>query len=273
VLGAIAARAKTLRLGSAVALAPLYHPVRFAEECAVLDILSGGRVEMALAIGYRRREYAAYGLEFGDRGRRFDEFLDIVRALWAGETVTYRGRHFTVENATIAPPAPRGGIPLYIGGFAERALDRVAKYADGYFGNEEFCDLFAQKLRNQGKNPGDAGIRIQGLFFAVAEDPEKAMEELAPYYHYVNNSYGVWLDEDKAIGIDDPMLKPMALEQFKKSGILQIATPGEAIAKFENMRNRTGVEHLMMMKPAGLPAERFQEYAQFFADTVIPAFR
>lgn len=273
VLAAIAARTETIKLGSAVALAPLYDPVRFAEDCAVLDIIAGGRAEMALGIGYRRREYEARGLDFTKRGARFDEFLQIVRALWAGESVNFEGRHFTVKNAALVPPSPRGQIPLYIGGFAERALERVAKYADGYFGNEEFCDLYVQKLKEQGRDPSRAGIRIQGLFFVVARDPEKAMDELAPYYHHVNNSYGAWLNEDNAIGIADPKLQPMDLEQFKRSGILDIATPEQAIAKFEAMQARVPVEHFMMMMPAGLPAARFMEYAQLFADEVIPAFR
>lgn len=272
-LAAIAARTKTLRLGSAVALAPLYHPVRFAEECAVLDIISGGRAEMALAIGYRHREYDSFGLDFSKRGSRFDEFLHIVRSLWAGERVNFEGKHYTVTDAKIMPPSPRGQIPLYIGGFADKALERVAKYADGYFGNEAFSDLYAEKLEEQGKDPEQAAIRIPGLFFAVAEDPEKAMEELAPYYHYVNNSYSVWLAEDNAIGIDDPTLEPMSLEQFKKSEILQIVTPEEAIVKFKAMQASVPVEHFMMMMPPGLPSGRFMEYAQVFADEVIPAFR
>ncbi|WP_213571251.1 LLM class flavin-dependent oxidoreductase [Rhodococcus sp. USK13] len=272
-LAAIAARTDTLRLGSAVSLGPLYHPVRFAEECAVLDILSRGRAEMSLAIGYRRSEYDAFGLDFKTRGKRFDEFLHIVRALWAGETVNFEGRHFTVKNAKIMPPSPRGQVPLYIGGFADKALERVAKYADGYFGNEEFCDSYVAKLQAQGKDPAEAGIRIQGLFYVVAEDPEKAMEELAPYYHHVNNSYGEWLNEDNAIGFDNAALKPMSLEDFKTSGILEIATPDKAISKFKDLQERTKAEHFMMMMPAGLPSDRFMEYAQVFADKVIPAFR
>lgn len=272
VLAAIAARTSTLRLGSAIALAPLYHPVRFAEECAVLDILSNGRLEMGLAIGYRQREYDSFGLEFRKRGSRFDEFLQIVRALWQGETVNVEGKHYTVKNARITPPPPRGKVPLYIGGFAEKALERVARHGDGYFGNEEVCDLYMEKLREQGKEASQAAIRIQGLFLAVARDPQAAMEELAPYYHYVNNSYGQWLGEDNAIGIDNPLLKPMDLDTFKQSGILTILTPDQAIDKFRAMRERMPVEHYMMMKPAGLPADRFKEYARLFAEEVIPAF-
>lgn len=272
-LAAIAARTKTMAIGSGVALAPLYHPVRFAEDCAVLDTLANGRLEMALAIGYRRRETAAYGVDFTKRGARFDEFLEIVRGLWAGETVTFDGKHYQIENARIVPPAPRGQIPLYIGGFAEKALARVAKYADGYFGNEDVCALYADKLREQGKDPAEARIRIQGLFVTVARDPAAAMEELAPYYHYVNNAYSQWLNEDKAVGIADPTLQPMSLDDFKQSRILQIWTPEQAIEKFRAMQSRIAIEHFMMMMPAGLPQDRFREYAQLFADEVAPAFR
>jgi alkanesulfonate monooxygenase SsuD/methylene tetrahydromethanopterin reductase-like flavin-dependent oxidoreductase (luciferase family) len=271
-LAAIAARTKTINIGTAVALAPLYHPVRFAEECAALDILSNGRIEMALAIGYRRRETEAFGVDFTKRGARFDEFLQIIRALWAGETVSFEGQHFTIKNATLMPPAPRGHVPLYIGGFADKALARVAKYADGYFGNEEVCDQYIEKLRLQGKAADSARIRIQGLFTTIADDPEQAMEELAPHYHHVNNSYGAWMNEDKAVGVEGALLKPMSLEKFKRSGILQIWTPAQAIDKFKAMQARMPIEHYMMMMPPGLPPKRFMAYAALFANKVLPAF-
>lgn len=271
-LAAAAARTKRIKLGSAVALAPLYHPVRFAEECAVLDILSAGRLEMALAIGYRRRETDAFGVDFSRRGSRFDEFLQIVQPLWAGETITFEGRHFSIRNAAIAPLPLRGRIPLYIGGFADKALQRVAKYADGYFGNEEVCGRYAEHLRQAGKDQAAARIRIQALFLAVAKDPEKAMHELAPYYHHVNNSYGEWGQEDHALGLEDTALKPMSLEEFKQSGILRIMTPPEAVVYFKEMQSRIPVEHVMLMAPAGLHSARFVEYAEVFANEVMPAF-
>lgn len=274
VLGAIAARTKTIKLGSAIALAPLYHPVRFAEECSVLDILSNGRLEMAVAVGYRRSEADAYGVDFSSRGRRTDEFLEIVRRLWAGESFSYAGKHFTLKNASIVPTPIRGRIPLYLGGFTDKALERTAKYGDGYFGNQEVCDLYLEKLRACGKDPASARIRIQGLFVLVAIDPEKAMHELAPYFHYVNNAYGQWLNEDRAAtGFGDTaLLRPMTLEAFKTSGILSILTPGQAIDMFNGMLSKTAVEHFMMMAPPGLPRSKFAEYAEVFAREVIPAF-
>ena len=271
-LAAMAARTSSIRIGAALAIAPLYHPVRFAEECAVLDILSGGRLETALGIGYRRSEYDMFGGGFGQRGRRFDEFLHIVRALWAGETVDFTGRHYTVTGARIVPPPPRGTIPLYIGGFTEPALARVAQHADGMLGNEEVFDLYAAKLAEHGKDLAQATIRVPGLFLTVAEDPEKALAELAPYYHHVYSCYAGWMTEDDAIGMENPTTQAMDVETFRQSGILQVLTPEQAVAHFTAMQGRVPVEHYMMMRPPGLPAERFLEYAQLFADKVIPAF-
>jgi alkanesulfonate monooxygenase SsuD/methylene tetrahydromethanopterin reductase-like flavin-dependent oxidoreductase (luciferase family) len=274
-LAAVAARTKRLKLGSAVALAPLYHPVRFAEECAIVDILSGGRLEMSIAVGYRRREAEAYGVDFSTRGRRTDEFLEIVRRLWAGESVTFEGKFFQVKNAAIVPPPIRGHIPLYLGGFADKAIERTAKYGDGYFGNMEIVDLYAEKLRAVGKDPAQARIRIQGLFVLVAKDPERAWHELGPHFHYTNNAYGQWLNEDRASTgfADKALLKPMTLEKFKTSGILSILTPEQAIDMFRKMLAKAPVEHFMLLLPPGFPPGKFTEYAEVFAREVIPVFR
>lgn len=271
-LGAIAARTSKIRIGTGIGIGPLYDPLRFAEDCAVLDILSGGRLDMGLAIGYRRREYDALGLDFGKRGARFDEFLHIVRRLWAGETVDFEGRFFTFKGAKVAPLSPRGQIPLHIGGFAPKALERVAQYGDGYFGNEEVCDVYLQKLAQAGKDPAAARIWLQGLMLVVAEDKQAAIEELAPHFCYVNNAYGEWLAEDNAIGLEGPKMKTMDIDAFKASGIMQVMTPGEAIDHFRALRARAPVEHFTMMMPAGLPKDRFLAYAELFAREVMPAF-
>jgi len=268
-LTAIAARTKRIKLGSGIALAPLYHPVRFAEDCAVLDILSGGRLEMGLAIGYRRRESAAYGADFSKRGRIFDEWLQIVTRLWAGEELGFEGEHFRLTGAKLMPPAPRGRIPLYIGSFTDKAMQRVARYGDGFIGGAGLCDLYADKMREQGRDVASARIRVTDLFFAVAHDPQRAMDELAPFYHHVNNSYAEWFNEDKSVA----GLKSMSLDEFKASGILQIMTPGAAIAMLEARQARMPLEHVMMMMPPGLPAARFVDYAQVFATEVMPAFQ
>ena len=113
-----------------------------------------------------------------------------------------------------------------------------------------------------------------GLFVLVAKDPERAMHELGPYFHYVNNAYGRWLNEDRAAtGFGDKaLLEPMTLEAFRSSGILRILTPSQAIDMFNAMLSKMPVEHFMMMAPPGLAPAKFAEYAEVFAREVIPAF-
>ncbi|BFM07535.1 LLM class flavin-dependent oxidoreductase [Halioxenophilus aromaticivorans] len=273
ILGSVAARTKKLKIGTGVGLGPLYHPVRFAEDCAVVQNLSGGRLEIGLAIGYRRREAEALSAEFSRRGKRFDEFLNVVTQLWLGEVVSVDGDFFSIQNASLSP-LPEHHIPLYLGGFADKALERVAKFGDGYFGNEDVCENYLNKLAKYGKDSSQARIRIQGLFFVVADNPDEAMEELAPYYHYVNNCYGEWLNEDKASGVDNTkLLKAQSLDEFIASGVLQIKTPTQAIEYFQNMLTRTPVEHFIMMLPPGIPTKTFKKYAQTFAEKVMPAFK
>ena len=263
-LAAIAARTKRIKIGSWVALAPLYHPTRFASDCAVLDIISNGRLEMALGIGYRPEEYAAMGVDFTKRGRLFDEWLEIVTRLWAGETLDYAGQHYQLDGVRMMPPAPRGRIPLYIAGHSPKAIDRALTYGDGYVGAPDGADIYVKKLREQGKDVSQAKVRIGDLFAVVARDPEQAMEELAPYYYHVIKTYAEW-------GGDG--MEPMSLEEFKTSGRMQVMTPEAAIARYKAMQQRMPLEHVMMIMPPGISAERFvSSYAQLFADEVLPAF-
>ena len=226
---------------------------------------------MAVAIGYRRREADAYGVDFSKRGARLDEFLQIVRKLWAGETVSFEGKHFMLKEASIMPLPPRGHVPLYIGGFADKALERVAKYGDGYFGNAEVCDLYIEQAAGAGKgsrNRADSSARA--CFSSSRRSREghartgAALSPCEQFVRRVAQRRQPWAA---------PSLEPMTLEQFKTSGILQILTPSQAIDKFKAMQARMPLEHVMMMLPPGLPSARFVEYAEVFANEVIPAFR
>jgi hypothetical protein len=115
---------------------------------------------------------------------------------------------------------------------------------------------------------------VPGLFTAVARDPEAAMEELAPHFHYMNEAYSVFMREDEAIGIDNAAIgTAMDLDGFKASGILQIWTPEEAVANFRAMQETMPLRNYAMSMPPGLSPERFLHYAGDFASDVIPAFR
>ncbi len=138
-LAFLAASTRRLRLGTAVFLLPLRHPVAVAEELATLDVLSGGRVVFGVGLGYRREEWDAFGVPTGERAKRFAESIDVIRRLWAGEAVTYAGAFGVLDAARLSVrPSQPGGPPLWIGAYTEPAIRRAAELGDAWIGSSSF---------------------------------------------------------------------------------------------------------------------------------------
>ncbi len=122
-----------VRLATTVLVVPLYHPVLLAEEIATLDIVTGGRLDVGLGIGYRREEYRQMGVPFAARARRFEESVAIMRALWSEERVTFHGQEWRLEDATphlrpLQQPSP----PVWIGANATPGILRTARLGDAW---------------------------------------------------------------------------------------------------------------------------------------------
>lgn len=267
---AVAARTKKVRISTGVALAPLYHPLRLAEDMAVLDVLSEGRAELAVGVGYLKSETDAFGIDFKSRGRRTDELLGIVRRLWDGETVTLRGEFFDLQKARISPlPVQKPRIPLLIGGLSRPGIRRAARVGCGFIGAIENYPAYLEELSAAGKPGSSARFDlVSDMWLLVAEDPDEAFAETAPYYHYQINTYAKWHAETEW-GV-----QPMDFEAFKKSGAVRVLTPPAAI---DFLRQRLDaaptLESFCMTVPPGLPLPKFAKYAELFAKKVIPAFR
>lgn len=123
----------TTRLGLAtgVLVLPNHHPVVLAKRVATLDALSGGRVRLCVGMGWMREEIEACGTDFATRGRRADEQLQVMRALWSGEPTCFHGDWFSFDHAVSVPaPGPRS-IPVHLGGHSVAAARRAGRYGDG----------------------------------------------------------------------------------------------------------------------------------------------
>jgi alkanesulfonate monooxygenase SsuD/methylene tetrahydromethanopterin reductase-like flavin-dependent oxidoreductase (luciferase family) len=179
---AIAAKTTTLAILLAAVPIPLWDPVRLAEEIAVLDLLSKGRVGYAFGVGHRGEEYDHFGVDIHARGRLADEYLTLVRRLVVGDAVEHRGRRVRVTPAC----ASEGGPPMMIAGGSRAAARRAGAHGLGFISqtnSPELKDFYEAQCRAHGHQPGAVQFPVPGAPTAifVADDVDRAWAELGPH--------------------------------------------------------------------------------------------
>jgi len=155
-----AAVTKHVGLGTSVYVLPMHHPVPVAKQVATLQCLSGGRVIFGIGVGWLEAEFAALGAPFRQRGRRMDESIALLRALWSEDPVTFEARYVTAEIAEMRmQPPPSYPIPIWAGGTSEQALARAVRLCDGWHGTgltPEKAAPIVERLRRERRDPGFA---------------------------------------------------------------------------------------------------------------------
>ncbi|CAN5166573.1 LLM class F420-dependent oxidoreductase [soil metagenome] len=132
-MGFAAARTSSIRLIPNVVVLPYRNPFVVAKAGATLDLMSDGRFTLAVGLGYMRREFAALGVDFDSRAALFDEALQVIRAVWTGDDLTFEGQNFTAKGITAHPrPVSTPHPPIWIGGNTGTARQRVAAHGDGW---------------------------------------------------------------------------------------------------------------------------------------------
>ena len=132
VLAYVAAITERVRLGVSVLILPFYNPVLLGRRLATLDQLSHGRVTVGAGLGWSVDEYEAAGAPFHERGRMFEETVRALRAVWGPDPVEFAGKYHTIAASIIGPKPVQDPLPIVIGGFSPKALDRVGRLADGF---------------------------------------------------------------------------------------------------------------------------------------------
>jgi len=163
-LAYVAAVTERIRLGTGVLLMPYYSPILMAKELATLDQVSGGRLDVGLGLGWSRDEYQAVGVPYRDRGKRGDEFLRCLKAIWTEEVVEFHGDFYQVPRAMVeVKPVQRPHPPLLIGGYGPAVIKRVVQLGDGFIGGnvplDEVAPLAAE-LRAAGTGRSGVPLRL-----------------------------------------------------------------------------------------------------------------
>ena len=277
---AIAAQTRRIRIGTFLLLLPLHNPVRVAEDTATLDLISGGRFDLGMGLGYRLGEFDDQGIPAHERAGRMQENLTIVRRLLSDEAVTIDGKYNKLRDIRISPPAvQRPHPPIWVGGTAPKAIERAAKFGFNFLsGGPGSGDIYDAALRANGHDPHDFHIAAT-LPTYVAPTREQAWEIAAQPLHYMASRYVQWTSEanggansEQTVPSVEEIVSKQSMEFFGEATL--VGTPEQVIAQIEDYRSHFRLTHLVCaMALPGMPTHQIRTGMELFAGKVIPHFR
>jgi alkanesulfonate monooxygenase SsuD/methylene tetrahydromethanopterin reductase-like flavin-dependent oxidoreductase (luciferase family) len=262
--GAVAGRTSRIPINVAALLVPLHDPVRLAEDIAVLDLASNGRISIVVGLGYRPVEYEMFDREFSTRGKRLDECLDVMLKAWTGEPFEYRGATITVTPRPLQQPHPM----LMVGGSGPAAAKRAARFGLGFFppvGDDDLAQVYYDECARLGREPGWVALpKGPGTLF-VSEDPDRAWAQLAPHLLHDAMTYASWQTPDIRSHVHS---RAQTADDLRAEGVYQVLTPEECVALADELGPFGAYTHHPLC--GGVPPELGWESLQLFADKVLP---
>lgn len=257
---AIAARTEKAGIGIMALLVSLYDPVRLAEDIAVVDLLSNGRLSFIAGLGYREIEFHALDKPFATRGEWMDHVLDTLLKAWGDEPFEYRGEMINVTPKPFTRPHPM----FLVGGMSKVAARRAARFGLPFSPPAYDAGLEAyyyEQLKVHGKQSFMVAPPADFSLLFVDEDPERAWAEIG--HHFLNEvqEYNSW----KRAGLARPMEMPSAsVEEIRASGRYEILAPDELRQRRKNNPERNQVLHPLV---GGMPLERAWKCLELYCET------
>jgi luciferase family oxidoreductase group 1 len=280
----IAAKTERLRVGTAVIVVPLHHPLVIAEEIATLDLLAGGRVDIGLGRGYQHYEFERLGLELDSSRARWEESVDILLKAFGGEPFTYDGKIFKIPETMIFPqPFQKPHPPIWVTAQSPESIEATVRRGfnvlTGGFGvpierMAEFRRLF-DRLVSEVKPPRTPEVGVQRAVYVTdsVADARAAAEEarwnmrvtlsLRNHYERVERGRAIAVPAPKEPDVDD------LLDRF-----LVIGTPDTVIRQITRIKELVGISHFNCSFWFGdIEHPRILKSMELFARDVMPAFR
>jgi probable F420-dependent oxidoreductase len=280
-LAAFAASTERILLGTGLVLAPLHHPLRLAEDAAVVDQLSGGRLILGLGIGWREEEFRMFGVGMAERALRTEETIEVLRRAWTGRRFSFEGRALAFDRVRVTPgPARAGGPPIYLGGYADAALRRTGRVADGYVADavpvEEVrrsVAIVEEGARSAGRDPASIGLALMRNAFVSADgDPWDEIEEGVAHQRGV---YDAWEEGADTPGNDSLEIPPHDRDELRRS--MPAGRPDEVSEALrplvEPFADRSDLHLIVRLHYPGMAFDAASRAVELFAAEVAPALR
>ena len=279
-LAAFAAATSRIRLGIGLILTPFHDPLRLAEDAAVVDQLSGGRLILGLGLGWREEEFRMFGQPTSERVARTIEAVEILRRAWTAERFSFQGRIHSYDRVLITPPPSRAeGIPIYIGGHRQKAVRRAGEIGDGYIRSRSDVESARRALawaeegaRATGKDPDELGLaQLQSAFVSDQGDAWELVRDGARHH------IGVYAGWDE--GSDTPgqgfWVSPPHDDELKRT--VPAGSPDQVAAALrpwvQAFGHRREFHLVVRLHYPGMAFEVASHAVELFAERVMPTLR
>lgn len=285
-LSVLATKTKRARIGSFIIVMPLYHPLHVAEQAAVVDQLSGGRLDLGLGIGNFQEEFDNFGVSRKERAARMEESLAIISGVWTQRDFSFSGTHYAVRDFTLNPRPVQAKPPIWLAGNAPAALDRAARLGYHLAGSGTGFDLYEQKLREYGRDPKDFN-RAMLVYVVLAPTREEAWrragEPMIRWLEYYKSEFDrhpdfAWF-RDKPGGYFgvDPLPDPRDVDSLKRMHFLGspflVGTPEDVIEPLRRIEAMNVTHPVLCQHFGGMDPAHSEDTIRLFGRHVIPAFR
>ena len=261
---AMAARTKHVRIQIAALIAPFHDPIRLAEDIAVVDLLSGGRLDLVIANGYVPGEFAMFGREIADRVRLTVETVETLKHAWTGEPFEFRGRTVRVRPT----PAQPGGPKISLGGSGPKAARRAARIADGFMPSDgSIWGVYRDEMLALGKPDPGPFLGGDTSAFHLAHDVEQGWTEYAPFALHEMNAYGAWM-ASAGIGTEGGYRMTEDADALRATGQYRVLTPDQLVGEIR-AKGEFGFTTFHPMA-GGVPPAMAWESLHLFEHEVLP---
>ncbi|MEU9328604.1 LLM class flavin-dependent oxidoreductase [Streptomyces canus] len=258
--GAVFGATRRIAVTVSAVIGPLHDPLRLAEEIAVLDLLSGGRLVTVAGIGYRPEEYALFDVEWRRRGRLQDELLETLLKAWTGEEFEYRGRKVRITPRPFTDPHPL----LLVGGSSKAAARRAARLGLPFFPSAHLPELeayYKERLVEYGTEGWTMMPTAETPLLHIAENPDEAWARHGEHFLHEARTYASWQSGDIRSAVRSAAA---SVEELRAEGVYRILTPDECVEQ--------GLDNLVLHPLAGgMPVEEGWRSLRLFAERVLPA--
>ena len=265
--GAILARTEQMRMSTSLMLLPLLDPVRLAEDSAALSILSRGRFDLGVGLGYRQLEFDVFHRNIKHRPSLMEEGVEIIRRAWAGESLAMDGKRYQLPDVRVAP-LPEHTPKLLLGGMNAPSIDRAARLGDGFLSTQNAHQPeYLEAVERHGGDPAQAHIHA-GQWVIIDEDPERTWARIGDHALYQLNEYIGW----GAFGPPDQVPRFPDRDAIVAGGGFQLWDGPTAVRELVAlMRERPQIKDLYFWAQLpGEPVESGSERLQYFMDNVGP---